>query len=184
MPDTTNWFPVVTLLAGFFTKALFDWLDHRRTRERERSAREAARHEQLLERRMAFQRQTLLDLQEAVLRLQRSTGAMNVEDVMAHRDTGKWQKQLYTDGLSDAFMEQQRQTTMLAVRVRDDSVREMVEALKRGCSAMAFARTENDNELTMTEMMALGDRLNQRIGELLRQMDDEEDQRAWVTNKR
>ena len=87
---TVGWFPVLTLLLGYAVKAASDWLQHRRTSERERQAREAARQDQLFERRTTFQRQTLLDLQEAVMRLARSSGAMHHQDVMAFRKTGKW----------------------------------------------------------------------------------------------
>src|SRR5687768_4612193 len=72
-----EWFPVFTLLLGYGTKAFSDWFQHRRAREREREARDAARRDQLFERRTSFQRQTLLDLQEAIMRLTRTTAEAN-----------------------------------------------------------------------------------------------------------
>lgn len=44
MPDAiaAGRFPVLTLLTGYGTKSLSDWIQDRRTREREREARDAA----------------------------------------------------------------------------------------------------------------------------------------------
>jgi hypothetical protein len=89
---TTNWFPVLTLLLGFGVKSLSDWVDHRRMVERDHAARGAARKEKNLERRIDFQHQTLLDLQEACMQLACSTSAMHHQDIMAFRNTGVWQK--------------------------------------------------------------------------------------------
>ena len=55
------------------------------------AARGAARWDQILERRNAFQRQTLLDLQEALMKLGRTCGQMHHQDVMTYRQTGEWQ---------------------------------------------------------------------------------------------
>jgi hypothetical protein len=48
------------------------------------------RHDKLFEQRIGFQRQTLLDLQEASMQLARSVAAIHHQDVMAYRSTGKW----------------------------------------------------------------------------------------------
>lgn len=82
-------FPVATLLLGYLTKAVSDWIQHRRTTEREREARREARLEKLAERRITFQRQTLLDLQEAMMQLIRSAGATHFQEVAAFRKDGK-----------------------------------------------------------------------------------------------
>jgi hypothetical protein len=81
MPEitTSSWFPVLTLLLGYATKSLTDWLEHRRNTRREREAREAVRRDQRFERRTSFQRQTLLDLQEASMQLARSVGAIHIK---------------------------------------------------------------------------------------------------------
>ena len=65
---TASWFPVVTTLLGFITAGIFEWLRDNRTSERERRARDANRQAQLLDRRATFQRETLINLQDAVAR--------------------------------------------------------------------------------------------------------------------
>jgi hypothetical protein len=64
---SASWFPVLTLLLGFVTASISDWLRDRRAGLREREARETGRREQLFQRRTTFQRQTLLELQEEVV---------------------------------------------------------------------------------------------------------------------
>jgi hypothetical protein len=173
MPDAAaGWFPVFTLLVGYVTKASTDWLQHRSTAERERQAREAARRDQLAERRAAFQRQTLLDLQEAIMQLVRTAGAMHYEDVMAFRTTGKWQKQLIGEELAEKSRLANARTSMLAVRVRDDSARDLVQIVKDHATATVMSGSQEEGDRAMASMGAAFEDLNQRIGEILRTLDD------------
>lgn len=176
MADTAagGWFPVFTLLLGYATKAVSDWLQHRRTSERERQAREATRQEQLAERRSTFQRQTLLDLQEAMMQLVRATGAMHHQDVMAFRTTGTWQKQLFGEELAENSRLANARTSMLAVRVRDDSVRDLVQAVKNHATAAGMCASQDEGQRAMAGMGDAFEKLNQRIGEVLRKLDDAE----------
>jgi hypothetical protein len=86
----SGWFPALTLLVGFGVKSVSDWFQDRRALRREREARTEARRDQLRERRSDFQRQTLLDLQEAASDLIRACGAIYVQNVAAFRQTGLW----------------------------------------------------------------------------------------------
>ena len=179
MADTAaGWFPVFTLVLGYATKAVSDWVQHRRATEREREARLVARQEQLAERRAAFQRQTLLDLQEAMMQFVRTAGAMHHQDVMACRKTGKWQKQLFGEELAENSRIANARTSMLKVRVRDDSVRELLQAMKDHASAAGICGSQEEGDRAMDAMGAAFERLNQRIGEVLRQLDDAEQPRV------
>jgi hypothetical protein len=63
---------------------------------------------------------------------------------------------------------------MLAVRVRDDSVRELVQAMKNHATAAGMCGSQEEGDHAMNAMGAAFERLNQRIGEVLRQLDDAE----------
>jgi hypothetical protein len=171
MPDisSTSWFPVLTLLIGYGTKSLTDWFQHRRAVQREREAREATRQDQLFERRATFQRETLLALQEAAMKLGRATGAIHHKDIMALRTTGK--QQLLPADLDEDYRVAQARTSMLASRVRDNAVRELVEQFRKFSTESTLVKTQEDNR-ALTAMMQIHDQLNQRIGELLRTLDD------------
>jgi hypothetical protein len=64
-------------------------------------------------------------------------------------------------------------TTVLTVRVRDKTVRDLVGELKQHSMALVFARNEEESMLALPLVSGVFDRLNARIGELLREMDDE-----------
>jgi hypothetical protein len=85
-----GWSALAIFLLGYGLKWLEGWFTHARTREREREARDDARRAQRREARIAFQRQTLLDLQEAMQQLARSAGAAHHHDLMAHRAGAPW----------------------------------------------------------------------------------------------
>jgi hypothetical protein len=169
---TASWFPVLTLIIGYGAKSFSEWIEHMRTTKREREARDESRRNQLFERRTSFQRQTLLDLQEACMQLARTTGAMHHLDSMAYRSSGKWHKQLFPSDLDEEHRLTQARTLMLAVRVRDDSVRELVDKLKSLCFETGVSATQEDSDHAITSATHAHKELNQRIGELLRALDD------------
>lgn len=171
--NPAGWFPVLTLIVGYAMKALSDWLQHRRTRERERETREAARRDRILERRVIFQRQTLLDLQEAVARLARAAGAIRHADDMAHRQTGQWGAHLVGDTLSDGFRIAEVDVSLLSSRVLDESIRTMVGNLRSDATTAVTARSEDATGQAMKSVSSVLDHLNQRIGQIVRELDDE-----------
>src|SRR5262245_2512538 len=113
MPDGTGWFPVLALLLGYALKAFTDWWHRRRTSKRERESTDEALSSHFLERRIAFQRQTLLDLQEAVMQLMRTTSVINLQDSAAFRETGQWHKEGLGDELSENHRLASARATML-----------------------------------------------------------------------
>src|ERR1700680_2831546 len=132
-PASLNWLlSVETLLLGYLTKSISDWLDFRRISKREREAREEARRDKLFERRVEFQRATLLDLQEAVMNLVRTASQMHVQDIKAHNETGIWQRQLFGEELSEAARLAHARVALLSVRVRDEAVRNLVDDINQG----------------------------------------------------
>jgi hypothetical protein len=166
---SSSWFPVLTLLIGYLTKYLTDWLQFRRSMQREREARENTRRDELLARRNTFQRETLLALQEAFMQLNRATGAINHQDNIAGQAGGRQQ---LPDGLSEGYHAAQTRTSMLVSRVRDARVRELVEKLRQFSVDSTMGGTQGDRNRAMAAMAELYDPLNQRIGEILRTLDD------------
>jgi hypothetical protein len=185
MEETTvGWFPVFTLLLGYAAKTFADWVQHRRTSELERAARAEARQDQLFERRTTFQRQTLLDLQDTIMQLMRTTGQMHHQDLMDFRKTGEWHKQLYPEEVSEIDRLANARTTVLAVRVSDESVRGLVAAVKDHATKVGISRSKEACELEMDAAMVEFERLNQRVGEVLRELDDDNSANILPTRRR
>jgi hypothetical protein len=148
------------------------WLADQRVESRERERRRVERRERLTDRRADFQRETLLSLQIASQKLLRNTGASLHRDIVAHRTTGKWQKQQLPHNLSDDDLRWKTEVLLLASRVRDQEVRDLVEQLRTQTTKVFLSRDEQEAEGHMT---AAGDTqalLIQRIGQLVREMDD------------
>jgi hypothetical protein len=177
MPEitTTTWFPVLTLLIGYGTKSLSDWIQNKRVITRDREAREAARHDQRVARRITFQRETLLELQEVSMQLGRATGKAHHLDEIAYCESNSWRKSLLPDDLDEGYRTAQARVLMLGVRVRDDNIRRLVDQLKQCSTATLFSAQRDDANRAMATMISVHDELHKRIGELLREIDSSDE---------
>jgi hypothetical protein len=165
---------VVTFIAGFGAKWITEIIQHNHATEREREARREARRDLLLQRRYDFQRQVLLDLQEICMRLIRTAGQTNHHDVMTFRSTGKWERALLPDDVNKEALAAQSKSTMLMVRVRDMEVRHLTDAMKSYVSTVAIAKSQKDSDDALQLAWENHSQLNQRIGEILREMEEYE----------
>jgi len=168
-----NWLATtMSVIAGGVLTMLAAWLGDRRITERDRERRSDERRERLVTRRNDFQRETLLALQEASQKLLRNTGASHHQDVIAYRTTGKWQRQQSTDDLSNDFLRLTTETMLLASRVRDDEVRGLADRLRTEASAVNFSIDESEAESCITAAGDTQSALIQRIGEIVRGLDE------------
>jgi hypothetical protein len=179
---TAGWFPVLTLLLGFAIKFLSDWIQNRRDVAKDRRTRTETRRDVIVDRRTTFQRATLLELQEAVQDLARAAGASHHQDEVAYRRTGEWQRELLGDELNDQYFATNRSVLLLNVRVRDESLRDLVNRFRTLVSQTASisglgsaeGQRSSSNAALLAAMTVL-EEIHLRIGVLLREMDDDED---------
>ncbi|EKS29382.1 hypothetical protein [Afipia felis] len=172
---TTSWFPVLTLLLGYGTKSLSDWIDFKRTVRREREARAEIRRDKISERRNDFQRATLLELQEVAHRLGRMAYLANYCDETTYRrDPENWQKQLIPEETSEGFREAQARASLLSARVLDDEAREYLEEFRTCCTTVVFSKQRGVSLRALAELDPLHRRFNSHVGELLRNIDSAE----------
>ena len=162
----------LALVAGGLLTMLTGWVADRRLSARERERREDERRDRLRIRRSDFQRETLLALQVASQKLLRTTGAMNHEDVVAFRSGGRWQRQLYPDELSDGQLQQITEIMLLASRVHDDLARTLAVTLREQCASVGISDNEAQAQSRMTTAASTQQALIERIGHLVRTMDD------------
>jgi hypothetical protein len=169
---------ILSVLAGFGAKWAGDALDDRRRSRREREARKEARRDLLRQRRSDFQRQTLLDLQEACMKLIRNAAQQHHADIMAFKQTGKWQRHLLPAEVNEAGGEAQRATAVLTVRILDPEIRKLADELKSACAGLGKVDSLATGDGLLEHAGAIHDALNRRIGETLRTLDTEDDQAA------
>ena len=97
-------------------------------------------------------------------------------DTMAHRSGGEWHAQPYPEVDNQAHLAAFQTTTRLTVRVRDDPIRSMVKDLMDKCRSVVLPSTNKaDSDRFILEAAHTYEMLNERIGERLRQLDDDED---------
>ena len=171
LAGSSAWFPVATLLIGFATGSLADWLKDRRSERRETTARKNEREQARLTRIHEFQRVTLLELQQVIADLARAAGKAHHHDTMDYRRSGVWGRSLFPDGDSERFREMQVKAAILAARVIDPTIREYVGQLKDACADGTMADSEATAGRAMVRMSKSLDEANQRIGEALRVID-------------
>lgn len=94
---------------------------------------------------------------------------------MAHRSGAEWRRQRYPDDLDNESHLANVEMIKLTVRIRDDSIRSIAKELKERCNSAVFSTTEADGHRLVLEMANIFETLNERIGERLRQLDDDED---------
>jgi hypothetical protein len=175
-PET--WFPVVTLIIGAVLKAVFDMMTDRRTALRDREARRDQRRDALRLKRVEFQRATLLELQEAISQLARFAGQAQHHDLLAYRGSGAWQKQPLTEEVNQGFLSAQTSVGRLRVRVRDPRVRQLAERLSTECTNVVLSTNEGASEHALRDVMSALADLQEQIGAILRNLDDDEDRTA------
>jgi hypothetical protein len=103
--------------------------------------------------------------------LMRKTVQMHHQDVLAYKSTGKWQNVLFGEDLSEGARLATARVTLLSVRVYDDSVRELVEKIKICAFKVTSCASQEDSLSAYINMSDTFEKLNQRIGELLRTLD-------------
>jgi hypothetical protein len=172
--EPSVWFPVVTLVVGFATKWISDLFQNRWAAQRERDNRLDQRRDAARHRRVGFQRETLLALQDGVAKLVRATGKAHHQDVMAYRSSGKWKKAFLGGEVSEEFLKAQVATSTLRVRVLDEQVRELCKTVLDRCVSILFAPDERTALDEMMSMIKALSALNERIGDVLRNLDSEE----------
>lgn len=166
------WLPLVTGAAGLISGVVIEWFRDNRTYRREKEARDASRRDNQIERRNDFQRQTLLALQDAVMALMRTVGQGHLLDLRAWHERREWHPEAYPNELNLANRDANGQTALLGVRVHDDSVRSLLQRLKSECNGLMGARDREASIDAYNEASALFVLLNERMGALLREMDE------------
>ena len=123
--------PVATFALGAFTNAVLDSRRDGRTAQRE----ERAAHRQLeLDRQRqadAFQRETLLELQDALRATARQTSLAHMEALRHERAGGQPAALRLSDDIETALLEEGHNLNRLTQRVLDDELREAAWGLAR-----------------------------------------------------
>lgn len=169
-----TWLPTaLTAFGGFATAALsylslraLDARKDERTYQREKSARDEARRDAIIERRNSIQRKTLFELQDAVFNFVQACSFNATRD----RSSAKWEAT--KDEISEAMRKGYALTAKLSVRVRDDEIRERLKELKKHLISVESIADDKARMSAFLEVDPINKSLHERIRVVLKKMDD------------
>ena len=144
--------------------------DARKAREEATQDARKAREDAARIRSDDFQRNTLLDFQEALGRYVRSTGQVMQHDRREARAAGKWVVTILSDDLNQEHFESGNLARQLALRIRDDELRARFTRLNDAVSRYYLPpfQSEDDLDKFTLNFLALLRALEERLGEVLR----------------
>ena len=179
--STTVWFPVLTLLLGYLAKSITDWLQDRRRDKREVIARTEARRDQILLRRADFQRQTLLQLQDAISELTRKTAKANFTyTILQDEQGGEWGKHLLPEDDLESLRATRALASLLKVRVRDKLIVDLTDQVLTLSASSTTASSHKESFELFSQMSAVHDKIYSRLGQVLKDLDDLEDRELAI----
>lgn len=167
MDEVPYWFPVATLVVGAIAGYLADYL---------RDSRAAAR--QGRERRGAFQRETLIELQDWVAKLARAAQQILHHDELEFRRSGQWGRTPVADAVDEAFRNATMNVNRYRVRVLDDDIRDAADEFTRLTAELSLSSPGQGSEDAARAAAVVGRErlpvafqlLNDRIGVQLREL--------------
>jgi len=165
------WLPIGTLVGGYVLKALDDLRKEHREDRLEGERRQAQLDDERRHREADFQRETLLELQEALHALIRVATKDMLERAadMQHRNV-PYSESKSTDETSEEERGLLGRVFVLQVRVKDDKTRELTDAVTAGLSSPQAVISDSPTQATLVlnhVWQAFG-ALNDHVGELIR----------------
>jgi hypothetical protein len=168
---SSGWLPFLTAVVGFASSQLLEWLKDRRAYIRDQKTRDDSKRDAWVQRRNAFQTQTLLDLQDETAKWIRCVREVHFLQTSRSDAVGEWPNIPYPAELSDRLGEATSRTIMLNARIRDGGVRDTVKQLRDELGKVIWASNKSDSIRWIEASSITFEVLNERIGVLLRDLD-------------
>ena len=117
-----------------------------------------------IERSRSLQRQTLLDLQEAIHDALRLVNSAHIEDRNAHSQTREWGSNLFSEEVNEGIRIAQRQVAILAERVNDDDLRSYVKELMNEATHVLLSSNEQESRFRLAKTSSDATTVLEKIG--------------------
>jgi len=120
------------------------------------------------ERSRGFQRETILQLQDALLDSGRLATRAHMHDVSAFRLGQNWAEIRLPDDLDEAIRLGNKKLSILIERLNDDECRQRVVMFRLAMSRCTGAQSEAESNEGFVEMSSQWEQLSPNLGQLLR----------------
>lgn len=128
MADLPLWVVLALPFSGYLTAVATEYLRGHQALTREREARREAREAARQDARDAFERDTLIELQDAIAALMRNTSQIHLENEVEFRKSGSWGRRTLPEEIGgEPQGSRARNFERLRVRVLNDELRNLCE---------------------------------------------------------
>ncbi len=121
------------------------------------------------ERARAFQRDTLIELQEVMLAAIRLVHRAHSEDVKAARQSGEWGKSKLSEEIDQGIFQTNGKLAVLAERIGDGDLRSSLGDLRQTMTNCLLAKSEQESEHQMQQASEKMQLFMEKLGIVLRQ---------------
>lgn len=161
--DSAIWGLIGTIV-GASASIATTWLSVRSSSKLQEEKVRAERHECF----NAFQRETLLELQEAIHDVMRLVNRAYIEDCESFRAGTVWHRAMLSNELDESIRLTMRKVSILRERVVDDSNRRMIKALMTIASQAILAKNEQEARFHLEHLSTEADQVFEVLGSALR----------------
>ena len=155
---------LIGTLIGALASIGTTWITVRNAATQQIASVEYARAEQ----NRAFQRETLLELQTAVIDLMRLVSRAHLEDRQAFRAGTPWGRNMLSEALDADMGTLFRKVALFTARVADEQLRADVKFAIESAATVSVAHDESSAISQFAQAMHLGTNLMEQIGDRLR----------------
>lgn len=121
-----------------------------------------------VERIRAFQRETLLELQEALHDALRLMSRAYIEDCASYEKTGNWASSRLSEEVNEGIRLAQRRVAIFTERVADDSLRMEIKNLMKLGNEMLFAHSRSESGAALDQLTLNSIGVLEKLGIILR----------------
>lgn len=161
--DSAVW-ALIGAIVGALASLGATWLASRSTHALQAATAERERTELA----RAFQRQTLLELQEAIHDALRLTTRAHLEDLKAHREGAEWGRSLLSDESNESLRLAKRHVAILTERLADDDLRVQIKRMMSNAGDAILAPSESDARSLMQRCYSSANETIEAVGAELR----------------
>ena len=121
------------------------------------------------ERAREFQRNNLIELQDALFSGMRLIGQCHLEDVELYRtDVNEGRSSMLSEELNQKLMMSSRKLAILTERIEDQSLRERINILRTGMTGVLMAKTEEESFSALKTASDKFEKTMENLGVVLR----------------
>lgn len=95
--------------------------------------------------------------------------------LMSQKETGSWGRNMLPEEVNSGFRTSMAMINLLEVRVKDEKIRELATEFRNLATSGSLAKSPQESTIGINRAMLKSDALHERIGSVLRSLDDDED---------